>query len=292
VRALRSVLDQTYKDFEVIIIDDASEDNTGDAVKSFHDERVTYIRQKENKGGSASRNIGIKVAKGKYIAFLDSDDEWLPEKLEKQVALFESVPLKVGAIYTGLIYIKEDNKQAGIRVPELAGNISKHVVFDNCVGPISSGIVKRECFEECGLFDETLPACQDWDIWIRIAKKYNFAFLEEPLVKYHLDNEKITTNPKAKAAGHRMILEKYMQRIKKSKKYHSEHRFVIAHYLSLSGQIIEGRHEFVRAILIYPFRPNYYLYFGCSLFGPDMYKKIASIKRGQNRKIRLVANFD
>lgn len=278
VRALRSVLDQTYQNFEVIVIDDASEDNTRDAVKSFNDERITYIRQNENKGGSAARNRGIKVTKGKYIAFLDSDDEWLPEKLEKQVALFESVPLKVGAIYTGLVYIKEDNKQLGKRIPELEGDISKHVVFDNCVGPLSSGIVRKECLENCGLFDERLPACQDWDIWIRIAKKYDFAFLEEPLVKYNLDNEKITTNPKAKATGHRMILEKYLEDIKKNRQAHSNHIFVTAHYFLLSGESLKGNIEFLRAIFVYPFRPKYYLHLFFSLYGSHTYRKAAALK--------------
>ncbi len=95
-RAIKSVLNQTYQDFEIIVVDDCSEDNTEEIVKSFNDSRIRYIKHKKNKGGSAARNTGIKRARGKYIAFLDDDDEWLPSKLEKQIMLFEKLSKHYG----------------------------------------------------------------------------------------------------------------------------------------------------------------------------------------------------
>lgn len=104
-RAIQSVLDQTYPDFEIIVVDDASIDNTVNIIKGIINERIRYIRHEKNKGAAAARNTGIKLAKGKYIAFQDSDDEWLRDKLEKQIKIFETVSPEVGVVYTSDISI-------------------------------------------------------------------------------------------------------------------------------------------------------------------------------------------
>jgi len=109
-RAIQSVLNQTYQDFEVIVVDDGSTDNTEEIVKSFNDPRIRYIRHEKNKGAAAARNTGIKAARGKYIAFQDSDDEWLPEKLEKQMKVFENAPPEAGVVYTDMQRINEDGE--------------------------------------------------------------------------------------------------------------------------------------------------------------------------------------
>ena len=101
--AIQSVLNQTFQDFEIIVVDDASEDQTTEIVRSFSDPRIRYMRHESNKGQGASRNDGIRQASGEYIALLDDDDEWLPEKLAKQVALLDSSPSQVGMIYTWLL---------------------------------------------------------------------------------------------------------------------------------------------------------------------------------------------
>lgn len=108
-RAIQSVLNQTYKDFELIIVDDGSTDNTEDIIKKYQkkDERIKYIRRKKNKGGSVARNTGINAAIGEYIAFLDSDDEWLTEKLERQMKVFKSTSSEVGVVYSGFFRIND-----------------------------------------------------------------------------------------------------------------------------------------------------------------------------------------
>jgi len=109
-KAIQSLLNQTYQDFEIIVVDDGSIDNTEEVVKSFNDPRIRYIRHKENCGGSAARNTGIRAAYGECIAFQDSDDEWLPEKLEKQMQVFENAPAEVGVVYTGFRRIQGRSK--------------------------------------------------------------------------------------------------------------------------------------------------------------------------------------
>ena len=106
-RAIQSVLDQTYEDFELIVVDDGSTDNTEEVVKNFGNDKIRYIRHEENKGAAAARNTGIRAARGEYIGFQDSDDEWLPVKLEKQIKVFETAPPEVGVVYTDMQRINE-----------------------------------------------------------------------------------------------------------------------------------------------------------------------------------------
>lgn len=111
LQAVKSVLNQTYKNFEIIIVDDGSSDNTEDVINVIHDNRIRYIKHAINKGASAARNTGIREAKGKYIAFQDSDDHWLPDKLEKQVKRIENTPDHVGAVFGGYWIIGKEMKK-------------------------------------------------------------------------------------------------------------------------------------------------------------------------------------
>ncbi len=127
-RAINSVLNQTYKNLELIIIDDGSTDNTEEIVKAYSDTRIRYCKQKLNRGGSAARNAGIKLAKGELISFQDSDDEWLPEKLERQVRKFSEVGDDVGVIYCGYESVFERTKEVLPRsIPDESHNCTgKH----------------------------------------------------------------------------------------------------------------------------------------------------------------------
>lgn len=210
--AIQSVLNQTYSNFELIIIDDGSQDNTGDVVRAFDDARIQYIQHDHNAGVSAARNTGIKQAKGKYIAFLDSDDEWLPEKLEKQLQLFWSQPT-VAVIYSWLKIQKDsqDNNDQTIRSSKHRGYIYNDLLYTNIVGTPSTVIAKRECFESEIRFDSNLSCCEDWDVWLQLAKYYQFDVILEPLVKYREHNEasRGSTNSKAVIDGYLKFLEKH-----------------------------------------------------------------------------------
>ena len=186
-RAIQSVLDQTYQDFEIIVVDDASTDNTEEVVSNFDDERIRYIRLKENSGTSATpRNTAIKIARGKYIAFQDSDDEWLPEKLKKQIRLFETVFSKVGIIYTDMWRINKNEKKKYWHSPRIMPEDG--IIYEEALGyrvaKIGTAIIviKKECFDKAGLFDEKLSMYIDTELLMRMSKYYYFCHIDEPLV--------------------------------------------------------------------------------------------------------------
>lgn len=178
---IESVLNQTYKDLEIIVVDDGSTDNTKDIVSKY---QVKYIYQ-ENKGPAAARNRGIKEAQGEYIAFLDSDDVWMVEKLEKQMAIFENSTYAM--IYCDMshkvnekIVHKSYLKEKGYRGPG-SGDIHERLLKENFIFT-PTVLVKKEVLKKTGYFDESYKICEDYKMWLTIAKKYQIAFLDEVLV--------------------------------------------------------------------------------------------------------------
>ena len=179
-RAIDSVLRQTLLPSEIIVVDDGSTDNTENLIAAKYP-TVSYLKT-ENKGVSAARNLGIEEAKSEWIAFLDSDDEWLSEKLERQVAyLSNEQDYKI--VHCDEIWIRN-----GIRVnPKVKHKKYGGYIFEKClplcvISP-SAAIIHRDLFDELGCFDETLPACEDYDLWLRICATYPVLYIDELLLK-------------------------------------------------------------------------------------------------------------
>lgn len=186
-RAIDSVLAQTIKPYEIIIVDDGSKDGTKEWLLQNYPS-VQYIHQPNN-GVSSARNKGIQISQGSWIALLDSDDEWMPEKLEYQSRFLE-MNRDSSFCHTNEIWIRN-----GVRVNQMkkhkkyGGDIFKHCL-DICRISPSSSIIKKDVFEEVGAFDESLTVCEDYDLWLRVTAKFNILFLDEPLIKKyggHLD---------------------------------------------------------------------------------------------------------
>lgn len=214
-RAIRSILAQTYADFELIIVDDASADDTRNAVVRFDDIRIQYIRHDRNRGGPAARNTGIRRARGKYIALLDDDDEWHTTKLEKQVNAFKEAANGVGFIYSGFEVRDENGEVVRTTLPALRGNLHMNLLRRNMIGGSSVPLIKRECFDKVGFFDESLTSCQDWDMWLRISSSYEFDFVPEILARVYFHGDQISEDFSSLIPGRSRMIEKHMDEFRK-----------------------------------------------------------------------------
>jgi len=185
-RSLDSVLGQTLTADEIIVVDDGSTDNTVSTLKSMHPE-VKLIQQ-DNLGVSAARNTGISAARHEWIALLDSDDIWHENKLERQITALNNAPEYL-ICHSDEIWIRN-----GVRVNQMnkhrktGGHIFQHCLPLCAISP-SSVMIHRSLFDEIGLFDENLPACEDYDLWLRICSRYPVLYLDEALITKHGGHE-------------------------------------------------------------------------------------------------------
>ncbi len=174
--ALRSVLHQDYRDREIIVVDDGSSDGSREAAEGLP---VRY-EWKENGGVSSARNLGIRAARGGYIAFLDVDDLWRKEKLSIQMAAMEEGGYEIS--YTDEIWLKDGRRlNQKKKHRKYSGRIYEHCL-PLCIISPSSAVIKKEVFDNVGLFDEDLPVCEDYDMWLRVASRYPVLFIPSPLI--------------------------------------------------------------------------------------------------------------
>jgi len=286
-RAIQSVVNQTYRDFEIILVDDGSTDNTKEVVKEFQkkDERIKYIQHDKKRGGSAARNTGIREAKGKYIAFQDSDDEWLPGKLEKQMKVFEGLPAEVGIIYSDMWRISGGEKMywhSPVINPKdgtiYSQALDRFLATGKGIG-IQSAIVKRECFNTVGMFDESFRRFIDLDLFIRLSKYYYFYHINEPLVNYYNTGKGISTNDRALIEAYELILKKYSFDIVKSKRTFAKYHYLVGNTLCQNDKIAQGRAYLLQSVKLYPLNIKYLLAAFVSFFGENAYKKVVRLKR-------------
>lgn len=183
-RSMQSVLSQTYGNLELLIIDDCSDDNTGEFVKGFADERIRYYRNEHNMGLAASKNRGASLARGELLAFQDDDDEWLPNKLMRLMEVWR----KEGNAETGMIYHEMQEQGADTFIPSRdiplkwkSEDIFRHMLLYPVIGATAS-LIRKSCLDELGGFNEKLGSIEDYEFYLRMAKKYRILFVGEPLM--------------------------------------------------------------------------------------------------------------
>lgn len=203
-KAIQSVLDQTYTNFEIIIIDDSSTKDNEKNIKSFNKKNIIYIKNKTRKGGGYSRNIGIKKAKGEFIAFLDDDDEWMPQKLEKQLKAFNNPKLGIVVCYS------LDKRYDRVRISKPPENVDhKYLLKSFNLSSTSTYMVKKEILDKVGYFDTKLPSAQEYDLALRITKYYTVKTVPEILMIQHASKNQISENWNKKIRGILAIYNKY-----------------------------------------------------------------------------------
>jgi glycosyltransferase involved in cell wall biosynthesis len=177
---MQSILGQTSAEWELIVVDDGSTDETNATVERFADERIRYVYQ-SRAGVSSARNHGVQLARYSWIAFLDSDDLWQPRKLQRQLEMIEAHP-STTAVYTNEIWIRNGKRvNQKKRHRKYTGWIYHHCL-PLCIISPSSVLLKRSLLDSVGVFDESLPVCEDYDLWLRITCRHPVCFLDENLI--------------------------------------------------------------------------------------------------------------
>jgi glycosyltransferase involved in cell wall biosynthesis len=219
--SIQSVLDQTFKDFELIVVDDHSTDSTKEVIESFKDERIVYILNDRGRGGAGTRNAGIFRAKGKWIAFLDDDDVWLPFKLKRQCDKIKQSDNAVGLIYTGrAVYDFSKKKEISIHVPQKEGWIQKDLFCTNYIGTFSTVAIRSEILKKIYGLDEQFASMQDIELYVRIAGISKIASVQE-ILSYirHNNSDKISLNFQKKLESSLLFREKFAGQINKNPKF-------------------------------------------------------------------------
>jgi glycosyltransferase involved in cell wall biosynthesis len=262
--AVESVLAQNFKDLEIVVVDDGSTDDTIDTLRPFA-ERIRYIPQ-AHRGLAAARNAGIRSSRGQYLAFLDSDDLWLPDKVSMQVGRLD-VEAAVGLVYTEATLFNDKSPTEishSFWSEHPSGKILPSLLRHNVV-PSPTPMVRRELFDQVGPFDERLNACEDWDMWIRIAQVSEFAYVDRVLAKYRVHSANMSLDQERMMTGRFRVLEKAFsasgvspeaRRLRRSifGRWHAD--YALHHFYAERYE--QARREAMRAVALHP---------GCLAYG-------------------------
>jgi len=281
---IESVLNQSCPAFELVVVDDDSDDSTGEIVRRFLSPQVRYLKLSEHKGAAAARNIGIQESLGKLIAFQDSDDQWDRSKLALQVKAFERASPEVGVVYSSFHWKRE--KRNGItpsigrtllsitNIPHyrLGGNIRQALLRGNFIST-QTAMVRKECFIECGGFDEKLPRLQDWDLWLRLAGGYEFKFINQPLVHTTLSKDSISVDDEALISAFQLLLDKYEGDKKAYKELSAQYHYALGDINIQWGMMDQGKAHLHKAIGRAVWNSRYWFAALAAHLGPAIYSR-------------------
>jgi len=279
--AVASVRQQTFRDWELIVVDDGSRDGTGEVVRRLSDRRVRALRFEASRGAAAARNAGLSRATGAFVAFLDDDDEWLPSKLERQIGLFLRSSPEVGLVYGSYPVVdRKSGQQLRRKVAEERGDLSRGLLRRNFVGGMSSVVVRREGLDRVGGFDETLATFEDYDLFIRLSRHYLFDFIAEDVLKYyvHSSDNQLSRNPETFGLGLAAMARKYSDSPTLRRNLSVYQRNLGIRYCS-DGDFGKGRRAIRRAIRFYPFDRRHYPTFVLSLLGATAFRAVTRARR-------------
>jgi glycosyltransferase involved in cell wall biosynthesis len=284
--AIDTVLQQTYDDLKMIVVDDGSETDYARAtVDEYDDAPVRLVEHDENRGLSAARNTGIRNARGAYVAFLDDDDRWHAEKLARQVPVLENDPA-VGLVTCCLASLSPDGEILRCEKSKPSGDLSETIFRKNVIGTPSRVLVRNECFEEVGVFDEELPTKQDWDLYIRICREWRVRCLEE-LLCFRTVHESMSSDPGDAERDLMRIRERYREEIEACGMWEESmaayHRKVGVTYLSAGDRKTGKAH--LRRVLEYERSVGSVMMYLLGLVPHQGFRGIVRTKRAVERSL-------
>ena len=249
-RSVESILRQTFGDFELIIVDDGSTDSTEEIVRSITDPRIVYVRHSPNRGAAVSRNEGLKLATGKYIAFHDSDDEAFPERLEEGYKALSASGAGVGLVYSGA-YTVIGGRKYRFPVPRFAACeyvYPKALRYGLYNIPLITCMLRREVFDKAGTFSLKQKAFIDLEFFMRVSRHYRFDYIDKPLAVFYFTEGCITSDMKNVLSAKKRIFVTYYGDIKNDRRAVSAHFREIGHSYCMCGNVRKGR-KFLLAAL-------------------------------------------
>lgn len=300
-RAIESVIGQTFDDFELVVVDDGSTDRTAAVVSGYDDPRVVYVPLEEHAGANAARNEGIRRSSGRFVSFLDSDDEFLPRHLQRVVRVLDRCSAGCVGAVTG-VEVVDDREQGSGReqvddgevlddvevldrtTPPADAVTYEDVLSGNVVGGFSSTTFHRACFDAVGLLDESLQSWQDFDFYLRVLESHSLATIEDVLVRYYERDDSISADFERKVSGQHRVLRKHRHRFTRETLayWYYARAFVYAE----AGDVETARRYFFRAFRTEPTKLRYLYHLLASLFGSPGFAASVAIKRELRRVLR------
>jgi len=272
-RAIQSVLAQSFHDWELLVVDDGSADDTESVIASFGDARIQFIRHRWNRGQSAARNTGIARARGDWISFLDSDDEWEPDKLSCEAERIRSVGDSVGLLYCGKRIREERGRLLQVRMPTKEGQVYQSLLAWDFIGSCSRVTVRRGALLGAGGYDENLGNAEDWDLWLRIAKQYEVAAVRRCLVTRYFGSAQVTGSVRSICAGKERFLQKHGTEM--PAKVRANHLAALATML-MNYDTPKARAIANEAIRLDWRQPRLFAAMLCSVLGQSLYRRLFS----------------
>ncbi len=292
---LNSIFSQTFKDFEVIVVDDGSTDGTGEIIKSYP--RPVRSIYQENRGLPAARNRAIEASQGEYLAFLDSDDLWLPEKLGEQVRIMD------GDRELGIVF-SDASAFDGEKIIRESILEEESICTGHCFARLFMGnflvmptvMIRKSCLRQTGLFDETLPVVADYDLWLRISAFFRIGFVDRPLAMYRVHPSNMSKDfcrlLEDEIRVVQKVIELYPEKVKKLGKKVNMRLSSLYDQYGLEwvekGEIGRATRCFLRAILEWPLSMRSFYYFMATLTGKRGFETLREFKRSWLRLNRQV----
>lgn len=272
VRAVKSVLVQTEPNFEVIVVDDASTDNTPSVVAAMSDERIRYIRHEKGLGSAGARNAGIREARGEFVAFLDDDDEWMAGKLAMQVDHFRRHPgADLGVVVCGSRVLK--GNRVTEQIPRPRGWVYEELLAFRCHTTTGTILVRRSCFDRVGGFDEAFPAFEEWDLLLRLSQEYTFDYVDQPLHLYYEHDGVRVSNPRNEIRAMLLILNKYADALQARPEILALHHYKLARMYMRTGEVRQAKEQLAASLRSSPWKARLWLLYLMTSLDADAFGK-------------------